>query len=71
MKIKEFLKEDSKYSMMRLVTLLIVLVALIIALVQVAISKEHSFDYVSISAMLTLAITGKIYQKHIEAKNIK
>jgi len=62
----EFLKENGKASLMRLATLLIVLVALGIAIIQVVLNENHSFDYVAIGSLITLALTGKVVQKFRE-----
>jgi len=66
--MKEFLKENSEYSTMRLVVILIVVVTLIIALIQVWKTKEHTFDYVAVGSLIALALGSKVVQKYKEIK---
>ncbi|MBN2669849.1 MAG: hypothetical protein JXR60_11560 [Bacteroidales bacterium] len=67
--IEYFEDSNGKLSMMRLIIFLIVITALVIAIIQVVISDNHEFDYVGISALITLALGGKYLQKTKENEN--
>jgi hypothetical protein len=61
--IADFFRENGNASMTRLAFIIMIIVAMFIAIYQVFINPDHSFNLIDISGIVTLACGLKLWQK--------